>query len=101
MRLDERVVEHRVLFVAGHVGETSQVCQHGPGAILSVEPQQSRRLWELVRCEVTRDRGMCLAQLCAVATLASRATRAQLCGIDARYPEKLQRNRASKPHNRR
>ena len=79
-RLDERVVEHRVLFAAGHVGETSQVCQHGPGAILSKDMQQSTRLWELVRCEVTRDRGMCLAQLCAVATVASVAKRAKPLG---------------------
>src|SRR3989440_8218568 len=79
-RLDEWVVEHRVLFAAGHVGETSQVCQHGPGAILSVEPQQSTRLWELVRCEVTRDRCKSLAQLCAVATVASVAKRAEPLG---------------------
>ena len=45
--------------------------------------QQSTRLWELVRCEVTRDRGMCLAQLCVVATVASVAKRAiGNCGLD-------------------
>jgi hypothetical protein len=37
-RLDERMIEHRVLFAARYKGETSQVCQHGPRAILAIEP---------------------------------------------------------------
>jgi hypothetical protein len=78
--LDERVVEYRVLLSAGHVGETSQVCQHGPGAILSVESQQSTRLWDLVHCEVTRNRRKSLVQLCAVATVALAAKRAEPLG---------------------
>jgi len=43
-RLDKRMIEHRVLFAARHIGEAGQVGEHGPGAILSVEPEQGARL---------------------------------------------------------
>jgi hypothetical protein len=36
--LDEWVIEHRVVFASGHKGEASQVSQHGPCAILAIEP---------------------------------------------------------------
>ena len=37
--LNERMIEHRVVFAAGHKGEPGQVREHGPGAILAVEPE--------------------------------------------------------------
>ena len=40
-RLDERMIEHAVLFATGHERESSQIGEHGPGAILSVEPEKS------------------------------------------------------------
>jgi hypothetical protein len=75
--LDERMIEHAVLFAAGHIGEASQICQHCPGAILPVEPQQGTRLRKLVRGEVARDRRKSLAQLRAVATVPSITKRAE------------------------
>src|SRR5205823_5039760 len=39
-RLDKRVIEHAVVFAAGDKGETSPICEHSSGAIVSVEPQQ-------------------------------------------------------------
>src|SRR5713226_3371928 len=76
-RLDKRMIEHRVLFAAGHKGEASQVSQHGPGAILSIEPEEGVPLWELVLREVARDRREGLAQFRSVATVAPVAKRAE------------------------
>jgi hypothetical protein len=75
--LDERMIEHAILFAAGHIGEASQICQHGPGPILPVEPQQGTRLRRLVRGEVARDRHKSLAQLRAVATVPAIPKRAE------------------------
>jgi hypothetical protein len=50
--LDERMIKHGVLFAAGHKGEASQIGEHSPGAILTVEPQQGAFLRKLVRREV-------------------------------------------------
>ena len=36
--LDEWVIEHAVLFAARHKAEASQFGEHGPGAILAIEP---------------------------------------------------------------
>ena len=76
-RLDERMIEHGVLFAAGHKGEASQIGEHGPGAILSIEPQQGAFLRELVRREVARDGREALTQFLPVATVASVAKRAE------------------------
>ncbi len=76
-RLDERMIKHGVLFATGHKGEASQVGQHGPGAILSIEPEEGEPLWELVRREVARDRREGLAQFRSVATVAPVAKRAE------------------------
>ena len=54
-RLNERMIEHGVVFAAGHKGETSHVGEHGPGAILSIEPQQGALLGELVCREIATD----------------------------------------------
>jgi hypothetical protein len=58
-------------------GEASQIGEHGPRAILSVEPQQGALLWDLMRCEVTCDRGAALAQFRAVASVAAVAKTAE------------------------
>ena len=47
-RLDERMIEHGVLFATGHKGEASQIGKHSPRAILAIEPEQGRALRELV-----------------------------------------------------
>jgi hypothetical protein len=37
--LNERMIQHRVVFAAGHKSKVSQVRKHGPGAILAIQPQ--------------------------------------------------------------
>jgi hypothetical protein len=76
-RLDERMIEHRVLFAACHNGEASQVGEHGPGAILSSELEQGAFPRELVRCEVTTDSREGLTQFLPVEPVASVAKRAE------------------------
>ncbi len=61
-RLNQRVIQHTVLFAAGQIGEASQISQHGSQAILAVESEQGTRGFELVRGEVARDRRKALAQ---------------------------------------
>ena len=46
--LNERVIEHRVLFAAGDKREARQICEHGSGAILTIEPEEGVFLRELV-----------------------------------------------------
>jgi len=60
-RLDERMIEHAVLFATGHERESSQIGEHGPGAIVSVEPEESTFLEELVCRKIARDQGKGLA----------------------------------------
>src|SRR6266700_4722538 len=76
-RLDERVIEDREVFAAGHEGEASEIGEHGPGPILSVEPQQRTRWWELIRREITTDGRKALTQFLPVATVAPVAKRAE------------------------
>jgi len=76
-RLDQRVIEHRVLFAASHEGEAREIGEHGPRAILPVEPKQATCWRELVRCEVASDRRECLAQFHSVASVASIAKTAE------------------------
>ena len=76
-RLNERMIEHRVVFAAGHKGETSHVGEHGPGAILSIEPEQGALLGELVCREIATDGREALAQFRSVATVAAVAKRAE------------------------
>jgi len=80
-RLNERVIEHGVLFATRHKGKASQIGEHGSGAILSVEPQQGMLRRKLGCCKVARDRGESLAQFRSVAAIASVAKTAELCGI--------------------
>jgi hypothetical protein len=76
-RLDERVIKHAVLFAPCHKGEASQVSEHGPGAILSVKPEQVALRRKLVGRKVARDRGKSLAQFRSVEPVASVAKRAE------------------------
>ena len=39
-RLDQRVIKHTVFFATGHKREAGQIREHGPRAILAIEPQQ-------------------------------------------------------------
>ncbi len=41
-RLDEGMIERRVLFPACDKGESGQVGEHSPGALLSIEPEQGQ-----------------------------------------------------------
>jgi hypothetical protein len=71
------MIEHGVLFAAGHKAEASQVCKHSPRAILSVEPQQGALLRELVRSEIATNGRESLAQFHSVASVASIPKRAE------------------------
>jgi hypothetical protein len=76
-RLNEWMVEHRVLFATSHKREVCQIGEYGPGAILPIEPEQGADLWQLVRREVPTDGCQALAQFRSVATVASVAKRAE------------------------
>src|SRR5712691_2923656 len=76
-RLNERMIQHAVLFATGHKGKASHIGEHSPGAILAVEPQQGALLWDLVRCEVARNRCETLAQFLSVASVAPVAKTAE------------------------
>src|SRR6266699_349259 len=76
-RLDEWMIQHGVLFAAHHEREASQICKHGPGAILPIEPQQGALLRELVCSEVATDGPEDLAQFRPVEPVASVAKRAE------------------------
>jgi hypothetical protein len=76
-RLDARMIKHGVVFAAGDKGAVGHICEHRPGALLSVEPKQGTRLWELVRGEIVRDGRECLAQFRSVASVASIAKTAE------------------------
>jgi hypothetical protein len=76
-RLDQRMIEYRVLFATRHEGETGQISEHGSRPILSIESQQGACLWKLVRREVTRDGRERLAQFLPVAAVAAVAKRAE------------------------
>ncbi len=50
--LNQRRIEHGVIFATHHEGEISQVCNHRPRAILPIEAQQDLRLREVVGSQV-------------------------------------------------
>src|SRR5260370_40311080 len=75
--LDEWMSGQRVLFATRNKGEAREIGEHGPGAILSVEPKQGTRLWDLVCCEVARDRREALAEFRSVASVAAVAKTAE------------------------
>jgi hypothetical protein len=71
------MIQHCILFAACHKGEASQIRQHSPSAILSIEPEQGVFPQELVRCEVARDGRETLTQFLPVAPVAPVAKRAE------------------------
>jgi hypothetical protein len=72
-RLDERMIEHRVVFAASHKGEPGQISEDGSCPILPIEPEQSALLWELVCREIATEGTEALAQFRSVATVADGA----------------------------
>jgi hypothetical protein len=65
------MIQHGVLFAAHHEGEARQICKHGPGAILPIQPQQGALLRELLRSEGATDGPEGLAQFRPVEPVAS------------------------------
>jgi hypothetical protein len=75
--LNERMIEHAVVFATGHKGEACQIGEHGPGAILAVESEQGALWHELVRPQVPTNGREALAQFRPVAPVAAIAKRAE------------------------
>ena len=63
------MIEHRVVFAAGHKGKASQIGEDRPAAILSIEPQQRMGLWELMRREIATNGGEALTQFLPLASI--------------------------------
>jgi hypothetical protein len=76
-RLNQRMIEDGVLFAASHKREANQVGEHGPSAILAVEPQQGALFRELVRREIATNGREGLAQFHSVEPVAPVAKRAE------------------------
>jgi hypothetical protein len=71
------MIEHGVLFAAHHEGETGQIGEHSPGAILAKDMEQAARLWQLVRRKIATNGRETLTQFHPVATIASVAKGAE------------------------
>jgi hypothetical protein len=76
-RLHERVVEHRVVFAAGHEREAYQIREHRPGAILAIESQQGAFLRKLVCSQIPTQGRERLSQFLPLPSIAPVAKRAQ------------------------
>ncbi len=76
-RLDERMIEHGVLFAAHHEREACQIGEHGPRAILPIEPEHGALLRKLVGSEVATDGREGLTKFLPVESVASVAKRAE------------------------
>jgi hypothetical protein len=76
-RLDERMIQHGVVFATHHEREASQIRQHGSGAILPIEPEQGSLMRKLVHSEVATDGPEGLTQFLPVEPIASVANRAE------------------------
>jgi hypothetical protein len=61
-RLNQRMIEQAIGFVAGHKREASHIGQHGSRAVLPIEPQQRAFWWEVVGCQIPANGGETLAQ---------------------------------------
>jgi hypothetical protein len=70
-RLDQRMIEGAVLFATGHKREACQIREHRSGPILAVKPEECALRWELIRCEIARDRSQSLAQFLPVMAVAT------------------------------
>ena len=72
-RLDERMIQHGVVFATHHEREASQIRQHGSGAILPIEPEQGSLMRKLVHSEVATAGPEGLTQFLPVEPIASGA----------------------------
>src|SRR5258708_1620369 len=70
-RLHGWVIQHRVVFAPHHEGEPSQICNDGPGAVESIQPQQGTCLRQTVRSEIATDDHERVSQFLAVLPVAS------------------------------
>ncbi len=68
--LNERVIEHGVLFATGHKGEARKIRKHGPSAVLSIEPEQGAFLRKLVYSQILTNGCEPLSQFLPVAPIA-------------------------------
>jgi len=76
-RLHERMIQHGVVFATHDEREASEIREHGPGAILPIEPQQRALSRKVVGSEVATDGRESLAQFLPVESVASVAHRAE------------------------
>jgi hypothetical protein len=82
-QVQTRLDEHRVVFAAGHERESCQIREHGPGAILSIEPEQGAFLRKLVCSQIPTNGREALTQFLPVAPVAAVTKRAiGNCGLD-------------------
>ena len=65
-RLDQRMVEHVVVFPSRHKREARHLGKCSPRTILPVESEQRLRRFELIRSEIACDRSQSLAQFLPV-----------------------------------
>jgi hypothetical protein len=75
--LDERVIEHGVVFATRYKAEAGQIREYGPSAILSIEPQQGALMGELIHSEIATNGREALPQFLPVATIAAIAKRTE------------------------
>src|SRR5215470_16822604 len=76
-RLDQRMIQCRVLLATGHISKACQIGEHRSGTILSVESEQGVRLGQVGGLEVARDGCEALTQFLAVAPVAAVAKRTE------------------------
>jgi len=100
-RLDERVIEYRVVFAARHEGEASQVRKHSPSAILSIQPEQGALRLDLVCNKVATEGREGLAQFHSVESVASIAKRAEPLGTVGLTDDGARTDDFAKPRGRR
>src|SRR6266487_1375177 len=75
--LNQRMIQHGVVFATHYEEEASQIGEYGPGAILSIKAQEGMFLRELMRGEVATDGEERLTQFCSVEPIASVAKGAE------------------------
>ncbi len=63
------MIKRGVLLAASHKREIGQIGEDGPGAILSIEPEQGARLWKLVGREIPTNGRKRLSQFLPVLSI--------------------------------
>ena len=82
-RLDERMIEHGVVFAAHHKRESCQIGDDGSRAILPIQPEQGTFLREMMRLQIAPDGPERLTQFLpiqSVAFVASPSRAIDSCG---------------------